>query len=733
MTNVQNYLPTYDRFFRLNTTNFNGVNLNHEWFLSDIKRPLYDGQWEGDGGEEEDDDDEDDDDEGDGDGVDGEIQSQEGTQDFVSLAPKLSDENLFVCQLTHRKNKHKTQERTVFFKLAPLFDPYKFFCGKLGEQDMEILSTLPSEQLLKFVQPSTDAQSTSFLSPSLCLNDRFANRNNAAYVDGFFVFLSSMLLHHAKFKHGIDFHGFFLGVKNNFRINVYDDFDYLKNDPFFQKQNGILFSIDENDLANYYDQKRRYGSEEGHESEDNSLNEQHSGKEQGYRRLHIRSQNDHGDDDANSENKMDALFGGEELEVTAEPVDDGVFEDVFEKDGEASKTLSEEKDDLLEEEIQPMDPALLEGTIEEEDEDGNGEDEDKTGSLKKRFQNQSFPNRSTAHSNSTCSSRSSHTDGNLEWDDFIEEEENVECCQMCTSPSECCEKGCRRDREMKKAKETEKDTETNDSLESAEPSIIATIPHFPVHVVCMEQCSNTLDDLLMHEILQPHEIVAALLQVVFILATYQKLFDFTHNDLHTNNIMFNETTDEFLYYVMGGDVFKVPTYGRIFKIIDFGRAIYRFHGQLFCSDSFADGNDASSQYNTEPFFNHEKPRVDPNYSFDLSRLGCALFDYVIQQPSKLYRSFDKCSPLEQLVFRWCLNDKGMNVLYKRNGEERYPNFKLYKMIARTVHHLIPAEEIKQPIFASYKIMGKEANQIIKKRGHLMIHIDNMAKMVEVSA
>ena len=36
LTNVQNYIPIYDRFFSLNTTNWNSINLNHQWAMSDI-------------------------------------------------------------------------------------------------------------------------------------------------------------------------------------------------------------------------------------------------------------------------------------------------------------------------------------------------------------------------------------------------------------------------------------------------------------------------------------------------------------------------------------------------------------------------------------------------------------------------------------------------------------------------------------------------------------------------
>ena len=37
LSNIQNYIPIYDKFFSLNETNFNSVNLNHYWVMSDIK------------------------------------------------------------------------------------------------------------------------------------------------------------------------------------------------------------------------------------------------------------------------------------------------------------------------------------------------------------------------------------------------------------------------------------------------------------------------------------------------------------------------------------------------------------------------------------------------------------------------------------------------------------------------------------------------------------------------
>ena len=86
---------------------------------------------------------------------------------------------------------------------------------------------------------------------------------------------------------------------------------------------------------------------------------------------------------------------------------------------------------------------------------------------------------------------------------------------------------------------------------------------------------------------------------------------------------------KYLYYKFTDKHYKIPTFGKIYKIIDFGRAIYNFKGKLLCSDSFSKDGDASTQYNCEPFLNNSKPRLEPNNSFDLCRLGCSLFDFIM--------------------------------------------------------------------------------------------------------
>jgi hypothetical protein len=268
---------------------------------------------------------------------------------------------------------------------------------------------------------------------------------------------------------------------------------------------------------------------------------------------------------------------------------------------------------------------------------------------------------------------------------------------------------------------------------SDDEQIIVKIKDFPIQAILLEKCVSTLDNIMMHDELTKEEWTSLLFQVIMTLVIYQKMFAFTHNDLHTNNIMFIETTEEFVYYLFEGQYYKVPTYGRIFKIIDFGRAIYKFRGELICSDSFHPKGDAATQYNFPPFYNPDKPTVEPNFSFDLCRLACALFDYFVYDLHKVEK-LCKTDPIIKLVVKWTMDDKGRNVLYKSSGEERYPDFKLYKMISRSVHGHIPANEIHNSIFDEYKITYKKykkhaalAAKFLKhgKNTHLFINVDTL--------
>ncbi len=556
LSKTQNYIPIYKRFFSLNETNWNNINLNHKWFISSIKE-----------GDEE-------------------------------------NPNLFSCKIKNI-NTQKTKDKDVFFKLAPLLDPYKYLIGKYDINNKDL-----------FKLPDINSDETT-------VNQKFIDPNNSAYVDGFFIYLTSGLNQTHNFLHGLDYYGSFIAVKNNYKLNVFDDLEYLTNSDFFNKNKNVLFQID-----NY----------------------------------------DHIFQDENTKKKPIKIEYNSSVKsnLSIKSFDEEIFEKIFENTDLNADNLKEfDNNELVE---------ITNLSI--------SENNDKTATIR---------------SSSTCSSRSSHTSSENSNDNGSEESES-------STISENIE-----DYEGEKDEDNEEweDINSDDDSDDFEEKIEAIIPQFPVHVISMEYCESTLDDLILSDGLKDeNEWFATLMQIIMILITYQKTFAFTHNDLHTNNVMYNETDKKYLYYCYKKKYYKVPTYGRLFKIIDFGRSIYKYNGKLFCSDSFQIGGDAATQYNTEPYFNDKKPRLEPNYSFDLCRLACSIFDYLVDDLDEV-KDLTKCDPVKRLIVEWCLDDKGINMLYKNNGADRYPDFKLYKMIARCVHKHTPQAQLDRPEFKSFEYTKKE--------------------------
>lgn len=260
---------------------------------------------------------------------------------------------------------------------------------------------------------------------------------------------------------------------------------------------------------------------------------------------------------------------------------------------------------------------------------------------------------------------------------------------------------------------------------ASEDSAFIQIREFPVSAIFLEECEGTLDYLCAEdEEFGNEELCAALMQVIMSLIAFHKCFDFQHNDLHTNNVMYVSTKKQFLYYKVNGNHYKVPTYGRIFKVIDFGRATFKFRGNQLCSDSFQKEGDAHGQFNFGRCRNPARPLLEPNNSFDLCRLGTSLIDFLIEELEDIESTKD---PVTIMIADWCKDDRGRNILWKANGEERYPGFKLYKMISRTVSKHTPISQLERPILDRYRTGKKNI-----KKGTAIMNIDSLPSYADVA-
>lgn len=272
--------------------------------------------------------------------------------------------------------------------------------------------------------------------------------------------------------------------------------------------------------------------------------------------------------------------------------------------------------------------------------------------------------------------------------------------------------------------------ESGESSMTDDVEYTALLPNFPVQLTVLERCDGTMDDLMEEEIAEDasdcmrqtkeNRWTAWIFQVIAGLAAAQQAYDFVHNDLHTNNIMWTGTGQTHLYYHItgapGGDrYYRVPTYGRIMKIIDFGRATFRppaaaTANRLWLPDAYAPEGDAHGQHNCGAYFRQGEPKVVPNKSFDLCRLAVAMLDtlwpeppaavqprrVLTREPGRIQHETE--SPLWNLLWLWLTDRNGQNVLVAPDGSERYPNFNLYCAIARDVQNAVPAQQLTLPLF-----------------------------------
>jgi hypothetical protein len=228
--------------------------------------------------------------------------------------------------------------------------------------------------------------------------------------------------------------------------------------------------------------------------------------------------------------------------------------------------------------------------------------------------------------------------------------------------------------------DSEDEEEISDEEETCEPFAWATFKNVPVEITVMEKCSGTLYELLMMNP-EPEKHIAWITQVMFALAYAQRNFGFTHNDLHANNVMYVPYEKEYLYYSCNGQLYKVPTFGYLIKVIDFERGIASIklagmkEPKLFMSDHYDLDEEAGGMFNYGDYYIPKYPEIKPNPSGDLVRLATSLYWDLFPEEDD--------SILCKLFRKWLTIEDGSIMFRKKDpGHDRYHGFELYKAIVR---------------------------------------------------
>ena len=231
---------------------------------------------------------------------------------------------------------------------------------------------------------------------------------------------------------------------------------------------------------------------------------------------------------------------------------------------------------------------------------------------------------------------------------------------------------------------------------------ISLLKNVPCQNLFIEKLEGTLEDIL-HNIEETdvNIILSCIFQVSFALAYLQKNYNFTHNDLHVNNVMFSKTEKDFLYYKYNNIYFKVPTYGYIFKIIDYGRSIFQFHGKTFFNDNFTKHGEAEGQYtnpiDTMLFKKKSYNYIYPNFNFDICRLAITIIDVC---KIKLNNDYKEKQDFVDFLINLTLDING-NSLALLNDD-----FNMYISIAKYSNNSTPLKIIQNYIFKKFRIKKK---------------------------
>jgi hypothetical protein len=255
------------------------------------------------------------------------------------------------------------------------------------------------------------------------------------------------------------------------------------------------------------------------------------------------------------------------------------------------------------------------------------------------------------------------------------------------------------DNQNKKNKKNNEDNEDNEDNEIGEDEeIYGTVNNFPVIFMASEKMRCDVYKLTKFHYLEDDEIISMWWQVIFGIWIYQEIFGITHNDLHLSNIMWNKTSEKYLYYQVEDKYYRLPTFGRIYKIIDFGRATFSYNNIIGKNEIFGFGRDAETVLIGHRLNSHGKKTVYPHFAVDVMTLAMNIIDDIIMRHKSNHQ-------LKKYFMSFIVDEKGNKVCY--NSPDGEIHFDDHRKITRA----IPKEEWKPlnilKTFNNYEIKNED--------------------------
>ena len=489
-------------------------------------------------------------------------------------------------------------------------------------------------------------ENTTSLMPNIfdyITNKKINSPNNFSYVETLFAYLASNLVEKGKCPSFPYYYGSYLGISETFKQDITDDYHSLKKHSWFNENRDRLFELEkisvEEQLCESIPDLPKVNSLE--------------------------------------QKNKDSSLGVEEVDFDSFEIPENTKQKrrcsaTSSCSSSSSKKSNNDSDsNNIHDDINNMESFIK--TLDDDEEENENDKEDKNEEEEEEDENEEGDENEWE-----TESESNKEDGDDEEDDDDNDDDNDD-----EEDDDGDDDG------DENSNEDGEDGEDDDDIfdeEMDDFSYNVKMKNFPVQLIAMEKLNQTLDELLKIKKITEQEWLGVLFQVCFGLSMAQKHFKFTHNDLHSSNIMFKPTKVSYLYFGVGNNTYyRIPTFGKITKIIDFARAVFTVDGHQFFSDVFKSDGDAEGQY-TYPYHKGTHIKYAPNPSFDLSYLAITIREH-----------FNHDSPIFTLLEKWTTDKYGNNLAHHT------VDFDLYIKIAHNVNSAIPKNQFKNPLFNQFKI------------------------------
>jgi hypothetical protein len=232
------------------------------------------------------------------------------------------------------------------------------------------------------------------------------------------------------------------------------------------------------------------------------------------------------------------------------------------------------------------------------------------------------------------------------------------------------------------------DNEGHSSLIQNKKGLFIEFENYPCYLVASEKADLDIDFLYDNNLIDYNFVRSIVFQIFSAIVTMNSLLGMKHNDLHLGNIMLSIANESHIYYSFENVYYKVPTYGYVIKIIDWGRATYNFNGHKGYNNIFQ--SECFGQY-VFPYIHNKglSPLLpEKNRWTDITMISHNLLNLL-----KDYRD----SEIGKLLYS--------NITAKDGTVLNVESFKwgLYTDISQKKFDICPKRLFRDNVFKSYKI------------------------------